>query len=195
MPASTRATKMIGRQVRFTTLTISPTTTKMDAPTIVSPRYVPAFAASVRSAVRWSANHRATSSSIGSTDDSQRVRQQPAPADDQRAEHQPRHDRADGDLLPAGALVAGGVTAVGRGRRGGHGRQSGGRAPCGHYIRRGGSHPDGWRDRGRGVPRLERCLPSPSPSSPRSPTMASRPHLGRGWRRDESRRRSHPRRG
>ena len=29
---------MIGRQVRFSTLTISPTTTKMDAPTIVSPR-------------------------------------------------------------------------------------------------------------------------------------------------------------
>ena len=46
---------MIGRQVRFSTLTISPTTTKMDAPTIVSPRYVPAFATSVRSAVRWSA--------------------------------------------------------------------------------------------------------------------------------------------
>ena len=71
---------MIGRQVRFTTLTISPTTTKMDAPTIVSPRYVPAFAASVRSAVRWSANHRATSSSIGSMEDSSGcVSSQPQP--------------------------------------------------------------------------------------------------------------------
>ena len=71
---------MIGRQVRFSTLTISPTTTKMDAPTIVSPRYVPAFATSVRSAVRWSANQRATSSSIGSMDDSSGcVSSQPQP--------------------------------------------------------------------------------------------------------------------
>ncbi len=119
---------MIGRQVRFTRLTISPTTTKMDAPTIVSPRYVPAFAASVRSAVRWSANQRATSSSIGSMEDSSGcVSSQPQPTTSaQSTSH--ASDRDDGDLLPAGAFVAGGVTAVGGGRRGGHGRQSGGRA-------------------------------------------------------------------
>ena len=67
MPRISRAKNAAGRQLRFHTDSAIATTAATPAPTGVSPSNVPASASVVSVGVRWSANHRDTSLSHGST--------------------------------------------------------------------------------------------------------------------------------